>query len=76
MTDGWYTLTSSIDAPTYYSLFGNYSLDLESTVATKYYGKTTNLTTIELTEVDEPLITGIKIQNETLKNLLSSIKDV
>lgn len=76
ITDGWYTLTSSIDAPTYYSLFGDYSLDLESTVATKYFGKTTNLTTIELTEVDEPLVTGIKIQNETLKNLLSSLKDI
>lgn len=75
-SDGWYTLTSSIDIATYYSLFGDYSLDLESTVATKYYGKTTNLTTIQLTEVDEPLVTGIKLQNETLKELLESLKDI
>ncbi len=75
LSSGWYTLTTSIDASEYYRLFGDQPIDIESTAATKYFGKTINLTTINLTEIDEPLLTGIWLENETLKLFLESLKD-
>lgn len=73
-TNGWYTLKTSIDASLYYSLFGDNPIDIEATVATKYYGESINLTTIKLTEKDEPLITELTLENTTLKLLLESLK--
>ncbi len=74
-TNGWYSLKTSIDISLYYSLFEDNPIDIEATVATKYYGESINLTTVKLTEKDEPLITEIILENTTLKLLLESLKN-
>lgn len=74
-TNGWYSLKTSIDISLYYSLFGDNPIDIEATVATKYYGESINLTTVKLTEKDEPLVTEIMLENTTLKLLLESLKN-
>ena len=51
-TNGWYSLKTSIDISLYYSLFEDNPIDIEATVATKYYGESINLTTVKLTEKD------------------------
>ena len=76
ISSGWYALTADLNADEYYSLFGDETIDIEATAATKYFGKTINLTTVKLTELDEPLITGIWLENETLKDFLLSLRDI
>lgn len=76
VASGWYALSTDLDAIEYYSLFGDEAIDIEATAATKYFGRTINLTTVKLTELDEPLVTGIWLENEILKSFLESLKDI
>ena len=73
--NGWYSLKASVDAYQYYALFGDNPIDIEATVATKYYGKSISLTTVKLTEKDEPLIQELTLENTTLRTLLESLKN-
>lgn len=73
--NGWYKLVAVLDAEEFEDKFGSGTINIEATAATKENGKTISMTNLGITEEDRPIITELTLTNDSLFDLLTSLKD-